>query len=371
MKKASDFLRGNLWLIIVGLGIFLAALYFGSQKSDQQFSEGDITYEFAQARIGDIDVVVSGVGQIQAAQQVDLKAVAAGEAIEITAVHVKNNERVTKGQLLVSLDDRTASRRVYDAGLALQSAHIKQRQIEDDFDNKTVDDKRQRQLQEVAVSERVSDLVQARDALGDFQIRSPFDGILTDLTVSSGDSITRTDKIASVITDENIVAVTLNEVDALSVTEGNAVTLTFDALQGTELTGQVSRVDTIGVAEQGVVGYGVEIAIDKSDVTLRPGMSVNAQITAQSTEDVLIIPNSALKGSGQETYVEVQDGTDIVQASVEIGISNTFHTQIKDGLSVGDSVVTNTIRQTEDEEESDGLFGNLRIPGAGGGGPRR
>jgi len=370
IQKALHFVRGNLWLFIIGALVFIGALYFGKQKTPQSEGVNEVTYEFSDARIGDIDVIVSGVGQLQASQQVDLQSVAAGEAADITGVYVTNNQKVTKGQLLVSLDARTASRRVYDAQLALSSAQIRQSQVHDEFDSETVDDKRQRQLQDIVVAERMSSLLQAQESLAEYEIHAPFTGIITDLQVSEGDSVTRTDKIASVITDENIVAVTLNEVDALSVVEGSPVKMTFDAMQGIELSGQVSRVDTIGIAEQGVVGYGVEITIDGGQEALRPGMSANAEITAQSTEGVLIVPNSAIKSSGQETYIEQRDGGQITQKTVTVGTSNAFHTEITSGLRTGDTVITNTIQPQavgeENARDTGGLFGNI-VPGGGGG----
>lgn len=369
MTTILNYLKGNIWLIVVGLVVFCVALYFGMQKSSEAEVSGEVTYEFSDARIGDVDVVVSGVGQLQAAQQVDLKAVAAGEAIDITAVHITNNQRVIKGQLLVTLDSRDAARRVRNAELTFQGDLIKDAESREIYDNKTKEDHRQRKLLNIEMEKSRMSVDEAREAFSDYQIRAPFSGIITDLQVSSGDSITRTDKIASVITDENVVVVTLNEVDALNVQEGNIVSLTFDALPNVEQVGKVSRVDTIGIADQGVVGYGVEISLGESEVSLRPGMSVNAEITADSTEDVLIVPNSAVKSSGRETYIEEVVGGEVVRRSVKVGASNTFYTEITDGLDVGDTVITNTVRPqvAQDEQSSGGILGNLRIPGAGRG----
>lgn len=373
MTALLNYIKGNIWLIIICLIVFGGALYAGTQKSPDAEFLSEVTYEFSDVRIGDVEVVVSGVGQLQAAQQVDLKAVAAGEATDVTAVHVTNNQKITKGQLLVTLDSREAARKARSAQLTYQGELIKDKEGREEFDNQTKVDSRQRKLLDIAMEKSRINLNEAQEALSDYQIRAPFSGIVTDLQVSSGDSITRTDKIASVITDENVVVVTLNEIDALSVQEGNAATLTFDALPNTELTGKVSRVDTIGIAEQGVVGYGVEISLDDAASSLRPGMSVNAEITAESTEGVLIVPNSAVKGTGQETYIEEMVDSEPVRQSITVGASNTFYSEITSGLSVGDTVITNTIQpqSADGEEASGGILGDLRIPGTGGGGRGR
>lgn len=373
IKIVKQAVIDNKWWIIVGSGMFFAALYFGMQSDNASDTSDDVTFTFATARTGDVEIVVSGTGQVQAAQRVDLKAVAAGDAIDVTEVHVTNNEVVTEGQILVSLDAREATRRVYDAQLALESAMILQSQADDDFDNLTQDDRRQRQLKDVTIRERQSSLAQAQESLADYKITAPFDGLITDLTVSSGDSISRSDIFASVITQDNEVSISLNEVDALSVDVGNKVTLTFDALQSLEIIGTVARVDTIGTATQGVVSYDVEISLDTTDAKLRPGMSANAEITAESVENVLIIPNSAIKGFGSDAYVEQMKGSEIIQTKVVVGTSNNFYSQITQGLSAGDEVITGKTAAdvAAEESSSSSVFGNFNIPGTGGGGGGR
>ena len=356
-------------MVGVAVVIFIAALMFGSFNGNKNAEQEDVSYEFSKARIGDIEIVVSGVGQVQATQQVNLKAVAAGDAVDVVDVHVTNNQEVQKGQLLVSLDSREASRRVNAAQLSLNSALIKQKQVEDIHYKETIDDKWERQLQEISIKERQSSLDQARESLADYYIKAPLDGVITDLVVSTGDSISRTDIIASVITAENKVVVSLNEVDALNVKIGNTAKLTFDALQGVELSGKVSRVDTIGEINQNVVSFDIEIAFDEANEKLRPGMSANAEVTAQNIENVLIVPNGAVKGFGDDAYVERMVNGEVVKTPIKIGISNNFYTQIIEGLSGGAEVITNTVlSQAEDDSgnESTSLFGNMRIPGGGG-----
>jgi len=360
--------KKNFFWLSVAAGVFLIALWLGGRNSSSEGVVGETQYEYTKVRLGDIDIVVSGIGQLQSAQQVDLNAVAAGDATDVTEVYVKNNQEVTKGQLLISLDSREASRKVYDAQLALDSAEITLKKISDTFDKQTVDDKRERQLKEIAVKDRSSALAQAQDNLADYQIRAPFDGVITDLTISSGDSISRTDVFASVITEDNKVVVSLNEIDALSVEEGNTSILTFDAIQGLEITGKVSRVDTIGISTSGVVSYDIEISLDNQNYEkLRPGMSVNAEITAESIEDVIIIPNSAVKGFGDSAYVEQMSDDGVSQTAVQLGTSNDFYTQIISGLSKGDQIITSTTTiQEAKEDDSVSLFGNMRMPGSGG-----
>jgi multidrug efflux pump subunit AcrA (membrane-fusion protein) len=88
---------------------------------------------------------------------------------------------------------------------------------------------------------------------------------------------------------------------------------------------------------QGVVTYGVEITLDNQDPRIKPGMSVSAEIITNTKENVLTIPNSAIKTKGKVSYVETFDkqypattkgGSPVIsstlprQQNIEIGITN-------------------------------------------------
>lgn len=350
-------------ILIFGLFVFI-----GARSNTRDSGTQSVSYDFSQARVGDIEMVVSAVGQVQPLEQVDLQAVVAGDATDVVGVYVSNNEEVKEGQVLVALDSREAVRKVYNAELSLWSAQIEYDKTAEEYEDLTKDDRRARQTKEIALLERESSLTQAQETLADYQIKAPFDGLLTDLVINEGDSISRSDVFASVITSENKVVVSLNEVDALQVEVGNAVVLTFDALTDLDLSGTVSRVDTIGEAEQGVVSYNVEIDFNEQSNQLRPGMSVNAEITTQSVDDVLIVPNSAVKGFGDSAYVEQLVNGQVQKVPVTLGVLGDFYTQITGGISEGESVITGTVTQTEEESDSgsSSIFGGMRLPGTGG-----
>lgn len=365
-KKIAIYLIGA--LTIFGVMMLVAKLFSASSDSSDTTQQ----YSYATARLGSLDMSVDGVGQLQAKNQIDLQAVAAGDAIDVVAVHVTNNQEVTEGQLLVTLDASDAEDKIYDAQLQLASAEIKLKQVEDLYDNETIDDRRQRQTQEISYKQTQKSLVDAQEDLQDYYIRAPFDGILTDLQIAAGDSISRSDVIASIISPDNELAITLNEVDALKINVGDAVSLTFDALPGVTSEGAVEYIDTIGTATSGVVTYGVVISVDEDGLNLRPGMSVNAEIAAESVTDVIVVPNTAIKSSGSLVYVQVQsdDGT-IEDREITVGLSDDFYTEIKDGLAEGEKVVTQSTSTQSDTNSQSGssLFGGLMGGGPPGGGP--
>ena len=163
----------------------------------------------------------------------------------------------------------------------------------------------------------------------------------------------------------------MNEVDVANVSIGQQAVLTFDALPGFTETGKVEKMDSLGTLTQGVVTYNLTIGFDSLDSRIKPGMSVSASIITQVKQDVLIVPNSAVKNQGGSYYVQVLNGgTAPVQQNVQIGIANSTETEITSGINAGDKVVTQTINPsaTSSTSTSSSAAGGLRLPGLGGGG---
>jgi len=213
-----------------------------------------------------------------------------------------------------------------------------------------------------AVQQKEDALSSAKENLADAYIYAPFDGVISEVKVKNGDSISNSTIIAHVITKQKIAEISLNEVDAAKVKISQKATLTFDAVSDLSIAGEVIDVDTVGQVSQGVVSYGVKIAfVDTQDERIKPGMSVTADIITDAKQDVLIVPNSAIKSQGNSNYVEIVDSAgNITQQllvsvsgvvlsippksqSVETGLSNDTSTEIVSGLNEGDIIVVSTI----------------------------
>lgn len=292
-----------------------------------------------QATRGNLKLTVSGSGQIEANSQVDLKSVRAGDGVDIVSVPVKNDQEVKKGQVIAVLDSGDVARNVEQARLSLASAEIRLKQTEDTNDTETDDDRRTRQLQEIAVTQSRISLADAQETLSDYTIRAPFDGIVTGLSIEAGDSLSNTTVLASVITKEMKVSISLNEVDAAKVKVGDNATLSFNALPDVTLSGKVSKLDTIGTANSGVISYGAEITLDEQQVSLKPGMSATAEITVEEKNNVVLVPTSALSYQGDKAYVTLGNGQ---KKEVTTGMTDNASTEIVNGLSDKESVIVTT-----------------------------
>lgn len=238
------------------------------------------------------------------------------------------------------------------------------------------------QSQELAIKQKENALADAKANLSNYSIYTPFDGVLAEVSVKRGESVSSGTAVATLITKQRIAEITLNEVDVAKVKIGQKATLSFDAVEGLNITGEVAEVDIVGTASQGVVSYNVKIVFDTQDERIKPGMSVSANIITEVKQDVVLLPNSAVKTSNGITYVEIFDSVSadsdsmaIVsttaprQQQVQIGLSNDSLTEIISGLQEGDKVVSKTTTsQTQSQQtQTQSLFS---LPGTGPSGGR-
>ncbi len=239
----------------------------------------------------------------------------------------------------------------------------------------------------ITIQQKEDALLAAEQVLADHFIRAPFDGIIAKVSVKKGDSVSSGTAVATLITRQKLAEISLNEVDIAKIKTGQKATITFDALENFSLTGEVTEVDTIGAVTQGVVTYSVKIGFDTQDERIKPSMSLSTAIIMDVKQDVLLVPNSAIKQQGDMAYVEIIDGnissvssanvSTVAPAlpprrqSVTTGLFNDEMTEVTTGLKEGDKVVTQTITPIASASQSTTQQNTgLRIPGitSGGGG---
>lgn len=174
----------------------------------------------------------------------------------------------------------------------------------------------------------------------------------------------------TVSTDEYMdVSISVDELDILSVEEGQSVSVALDAIDGQTFDGEVSNIDTEGTNSGGSTKYTVTVRIPKDDDML-VGMSATATITTESAEDVLTVPESAIQERGSKTYVytENDDGTLSGETEVTTGVSDG---EITDGLSEGDTVyysqlTGDAISTDNDDTTTQNMGGGMAMGGGGG-----
>ena len=205
----------------------------------------------------------------------------------------------------------------------------------------------------------------AKEKLSDYTLRASIGGTIAAVSVKKGDNASSGTSVATLISPQQMVEISLNEVDVPKVKTGQKAVLTFDAIEELTITGTVAEVDSIGTATQGVVNYVVKIAFDTQDERVKPGMSVSADIITEAKPDVLLVSGSAVKTQGNYSYVEILENGQPQAVLVTVGSSNDTMVEITSGLSEGQEIITQTISNSQTSLQSSG--GNSFGAGMGGG----
>jgi HlyD family secretion protein len=226
-----------------------------------------------------------------------------------------------------------------------------------------------------------SQLANAQLAFSNNILKAPFDGTVAALNNQVGDQVSASTNVATVITEQSIAIIPLNEIDVAKVSVGNKATMTFQAIDGLSISGKVVQIDQIGTVSQGVVSYNVKVAFDTEDEKVKPGMSVSVSIITKVVTDAITVPNSAVQTQGGGSYVlsvdpaytqtvaeqnGVMSKTEPKNISVQVGISDDTNTEILSGLNEGDDIVIQKITGTSAKTTTNSATNALRLGGAAG-----
>jgi HlyD family secretion protein len=142
------------------------------------------------------------------------------------------------------------------------------------------------------------------------------------------------------VSDTEVTAL-FTETDVAHLAVGQSATITLPDKPGTPLTGKVSQVSPAGTVSGRLVRYPVMIAFDQVPADLLYGQSANVVVTTQSVSNVLYVSSSAVSpGSDGSATVTVRSGGQDQTRAVQTGLRGDQYTEIRSGLSEGESVVT-------------------------------
>jgi HlyD family secretion protein len=203
------------------------------------------------------------------------------------------------------------------------------------------------------VQRALAQLRNARIQLADTVITAPRDGVIVEKLVqegtvissstsafSQGTTIVRLADMRRIYVDAEVA-----EADIAQVWVGQKVDVSVDAFPGEVFEGKVIRIDPRTTIEQNVVYVHVLVELNEVDERLKPGMSATCDFLIDRKENVLAVPNEAIKEDEEgKTYVEVllhaNPEPKTERRYVEVGLQGTTLTEVKKGLKEGEVVVT-------------------------------
>lgn len=325
----------RLWIasaVLVVLAI-LALFYFGSSKASGQY----LTEE---AALGNLVVTVSASGTLQPTKSVDVGSEQSGT---LASVLVQENDYVKKGQLLAQLDSAKLNDAVTKSQAALAAAEATVAQTQATVAETKAALARMRQVAELSggkvpakteleaaeatlqraiangASARAS-VAQARAVLKTDEtnlskgtIRSPVNGVVLTRKVEPGQTVVAAMTIPVLFTIAEDLAtmelqVKVDEADVGNVKLGQPATFTVSAWPGRTFPASILRVGIGSTITDNVVTYKTVLAVRNDDLALRPGMTATASIITARRENVLLVPNAALRFTPPSATANKKEG---------------------------------------------------------------
>lgn len=209
-------------------------------------------------------------------------------------------------------------------------------------------------------------LDKAKNDLDNATLKAPSAGTVASVSNQVGETVgtVAAGFVVLALTSQLTLHGTIGEADVAKLRLGQVATVTVDAIGSTSrLTGRITSLDPVATIQQGVPVYGVDVTIDLPDPTMRPGMTGTANVIVASRQNVITVPNLAIRNQGGRRTVQLLRGGAVQDADVTFGISNDTVTEVTAGLDDGDLVVLPQPRAAASGQPQGGGF-----PGPGGGG---
>jgi HlyD family secretion protein len=206
---------------------------------------------------------------------------------------------------------------------------------------------------EVAAAE--ARVAAARASLEAAQIIAPFDGTVTSIEMHEGDLVSPgSPAIGLANLSSLLIDVSVSEVDINRISVGQEASLIFDAMPELTYTGRVTQVSLVGVVSQGVVNFNITLELIDADEMVRPGMTAAVNLVVAEIEDILLVPNRAVRLREGERVVYVMRGGRPTPVTVRLGSSSDLYSQVLEGdLEEGDEILLNPPTSFEEN----GFFG--------------
>lgn len=311
-----------------------------------EFAPGDIA-ELKPAQLGQV-IPISG--SVRPLLQATVKSKVPAE---VAKVHVQEGERVSAGQVLISLDtaDLRARFDTQQAAVAEARARLDLAKKNQD-NNKTLLSKgfiSQNAYDSVAnnvtVAEATLKSAQAQAAiaeraLADASIRAPFNGIVAKRWVNTGDKVAGDAPVAAIVDLARMeleAQVPVAEIPYVKV--GQEIAFKVDGFADRNFTGKVERINPS--ADVGSRSIAIFVTLANADASLKGGMFASGRLAVEGKAAVKALPIAAIREEGGQSFVfAIKDGK-LERKPVTLGLRSMEKgmVEVREGLVEGAQVV--------------------------------
>ena len=270
-------------------------------------------YDHTTIARGTLERVVSATGTINPVAEVKVLPQMSGK---VEKLFVDYNDKVRKGNILAELNtdvlklqrqQQSASVQKARANYELQKINYSNQEILaaknliSEYELKTSKTTLDNQAADLAVAEANLNEIDTKINQYAF-VTSPIDGIVLDRKINVGDTVvdsSSNNSSAMFTIAENLnemqIGAAVSELDVSSIRQGQSVRFTLESMPGRSFHGEVQTLRMVPVISNNVVSYTVVVKVDNKDGSLLPGMTCSVDFIVEHIENVLTVPNAALR----------------------------------------------------------------------------
>ncbi|HPE89293.1 MAG TPA: efflux RND transporter periplasmic adaptor subunit [Spirochaetia bacterium] len=269
-------------------------------------------YEYATISRGSIESVVSSSGTLSVVSSVSVLAQMSGR---LETVEVDFNDDVVKGQVLATINtdilrlQAKAAQAAVDKARANYDLQVLDRRNAESLYAKGLLSEYDLMTSRSTLDVRAAELASAEASLEEIVteieqyaiITSPIDGIVLERAVDRGQSVVGSSSSSTSLftiaedLERMQIEAEVDELDIGSIEAGQAVRFTVEAEPGSVFSGRVKEIRLVPESSDNVVYYTVVILADNESGRLLPGMTASVTFIKEKKDDVLVVPNSALR----------------------------------------------------------------------------
>ncbi|WP_292993558.1 efflux RND transporter periplasmic adaptor subunit [Nitrosomonas sp.] len=373
-------------IVIVLIMISVSATYYWVSGGKKESKENQ--YKTRNIERGDVIQFISANGTLTPVVLVNVGTQVSGTVAKLYADY---NDHVEVGQILAELDPALLQAQLQQSKANLLNAQVTLRIADSKLKrHQLLKDKEFISLEALQMIEQEMEVARAQLAISKAQvardqtnlnysvIRSPISGVIIARNVDIGQTVAanfQTPILFQIAKDlrQMQINISVAEADIGQLHLGQLINFTVDAFQQRKFTGTVKQVRLNPTIQENVVTYNVVAMVDNDDGTLLPGMTANINFVVNQKNDVLRVPNAALRYQPKD--IESSEGSKIsklanqsvvyllaenqpIPVSVIAGITDGNFTEIVNGeIKAGDKVI---ISEVVDKKESESKF-KLRV----------
>lgn len=184
-------------------------------------------------------------------------------------------------------------------------------------------------------------------------IHAPIDGVVSQVAAQTGETVVAGLEVANLITILDPTRLEMwiyvDETDVGQIRPGMPVEFRVDAYPGRMFEGTVNQIYPEPEVRDNIVYYQALVRMTpETSAQLRPEMTTQCTVIVERKDNVLALPNDALKWVGGEQYVFVRGaGNAVTRVQPRLGLLGRDHSEVLEGLSEGDEVATRILLPAE------------------------